>query len=1099
MKLTHPIKSSRFLPRVPRRIASAIRTFLPSIAALCALALDGTSAQASIAYGSINNFDTVNDTGSEAHGFEIEIDDIHSKDITYTYDYNHYGIPKITEDNSDPVHPKVFVRYAGTFANGVWSAYTAIPAGPIAPTQGHQFTNPSVNFGGEHFGVGYTAAPSAVKYNWLIDDGSHNLIHGPPVNVSTPTFAYVPPVNAVPAQVVAVVVPPPPPAPPVLQFGKAVWVKEIKTKTHSANKIALVDLVGDDPGKPQPWANGVDAADPTQIEVEVEWRILQTDFKNAANAKGVLQGAAEKLPHGNEVITRRYEFYKYTGPLDYESGEAVADTVAADGKHGAITVTYNSGFDPATGELIVSTVDTRTIEIVGDFFGAQMSAFDVDARLGLIDHLQDGELNAPYVERKVVVAGSTAFDVSTTGALSNGMSLDPVSGVLSGTPTQSGLFTFDVSATDLNNVTVKKTYTLAIANNGVLPPSSNIVTSASPDIGGSTKGGGSYFNGANVSVVATPNAGYTFVNWTENGAEVSASATYNFVAGGDRALVANFVPAGQNYAVSTAASPANLGTTSGDGSFANDSSVTVNATANAGAAFVAWTEGGNVVSNSASYTFNITTDRTLVANLLAIYDITTSASPANGGSTNGGGSLKDGASVTVTATSNAGYAFANWTEAGMVVSTTAAYSFIASANRALVANFTPTFTIGTTAAPVAGGTTTGGGSVVSGANVTVTATPNTGFAFVNWSEGGTPLSNSPSYTFTAAGNRTLVANFQAAVVVIPAGAFKGIVANLASPTAAGTGLITITTSGSTGNFTGSLMLGATTYAFKGKLDSAGHATVAIPRKGTTALVVDLQFDAVTGFAGSITGGAITSTFAARRCPYSKANPLAEWPGSYTHIIGFPRRQRPPLPVATGTHTISATGAVRIAGKLSDGTSYICSSNVTDAGTFALFAATKLPGFAGFVVSEVALNAANVGSMTAGSPLTWQPATSQAFGRFAFYFDRYTPPTRGKAALKVDAGVPNLDILSTNAVGGMLASWKMMLRDSNIAVDLGAGPGPISLRITATTGVFEGKLKEGSAQRTFTGVVWQSANGGVGILPGFGDQASLTITATYTGQ
>ena len=49
---------------------------------------------ASIAYGSINNFDTVNDTSNVCHGFEIELDDIQTTDITYTYDYNHYGTPR---------------------------------------------------------------------------------------------------------------------------------------------------------------------------------------------------------------------------------------------------------------------------------------------------------------------------------------------------------------------------------------------------------------------------------------------------------------------------------------------------------------------------------------------------------------------------------------------------------------------------------------------------------------------------------------------------------------------------------------------------------------------------------------------------------------------------------------------------------------------------------------------------------------------------------------------------------------------------------------------------------------------------------------------
>ena len=143
---------------------AALRTIAPM---MCAITL-GMSTQAlanskthatpklgktafSQAYGDLNNFDCVNDTGSECHGFEIELDDIHCTDITYTYDYNHYGVPKISQDLTDPLHPKTFVRYAANYVNGVWSAYTAIPSGPISPTMGHQFTNPSINFGGEHF------------------------------------------------------------------------------------------------------------------------------------------------------------------------------------------------------------------------------------------------------------------------------------------------------------------------------------------------------------------------------------------------------------------------------------------------------------------------------------------------------------------------------------------------------------------------------------------------------------------------------------------------------------------------------------------------------------------------------------------------------------------------------------------------------------------------------------------------------------------------------------------------------------------------------------------------------------------------------------
>lgn len=497
------------------------------------------SAQASTAYGTLNNFDCVNDTGVEAHGFEIELEDIHSTDITYTYDYNHYGIPKITEDNSDPAHPRVTVRYAAKkMPDGTWSAFTAIPSGPISPTDGHQFTNPSVNFGGEHFGVGYYGAPTAVRYFWLIDDGSGNLVHGPPVYVSTPTFNYYPPMGQQPAQVQAVVVPPPPPAPPPLQFGEATWVKDIKTTTHNPGKVELTDLVDPDPDNPDAhnWANGEPA------EVETEWRILQTEFANADNPKGILEGVPEDLPDGDEVITRRYEFYKYIGPIDAESGEGMADEVGPDGIHGVGSVTYNDHFDPITGEWVEVTVDLSTVEVVGEFFGAQMAGFDVAPVLGLIDHIPDGELGVAYADRTVVIAGGAAFLAAATGSLPDGTMFDPLTGVFSGTPTAAGVFTFTVEASDTTGAAVSREYIVTIPES--VPETSTIVTSASPMDGGTTVGDGTYDNGTPVTVVATHNEGYAFVNWTEGGMEVSVSAAYPFTVAGDRILVANFVPVG---------------------------------------------------------------------------------------------------------------------------------------------------------------------------------------------------------------------------------------------------------------------------------------------------------------------------------------------------------------------------------------------------------------------------------------------------------------------------------------------------------------------------------------------------------------------------
>jgi hypothetical protein len=38
-------------------------------------------------FGALSNFDAVNDTGATCNGFEIELDDIHSQDVTYTFQF----------------------------------------------------------------------------------------------------------------------------------------------------------------------------------------------------------------------------------------------------------------------------------------------------------------------------------------------------------------------------------------------------------------------------------------------------------------------------------------------------------------------------------------------------------------------------------------------------------------------------------------------------------------------------------------------------------------------------------------------------------------------------------------------------------------------------------------------------------------------------------------------------------------------------------------------------------------------------------------------------------------------------------------------------
>ena len=253
------------------------------------------------------------------------------------------------------------------------------------------FTNPAVNFGGEHFGAGYNAAADAVRYNWLIDNGAGALVHGGAVQVSTPTFTYYPPVvvesraaagagrdRAAAAAGAA--------AEGVWQGGVGEGNQDHHAQRQQGEAARTRFRRSRHPNDKN-WKNG------EPDEVEVEWRILQKDYSKAdGGANNKVPAAAEDLPGGNEVVTRRYEFFKYVGPLDAETGEAMGDAVGPDGIHGIGHVTYADHFNLATDEWVTVTTDMATKMVVGDFTGAQMAAVDVDAAVGLIEHVSEGKL-----------------------------------------------------------------------------------------------------------------------------------------------------------------------------------------------------------------------------------------------------------------------------------------------------------------------------------------------------------------------------------------------------------------------------------------------------------------------------------------------------------------------------------------------------------------------------------------------------------------------------------------------------------------------------------------------------------------------------------
>jgi hypothetical protein len=316
----------------------------------------------------------------------------------------------------------------------------------------------------------------------------------------------------------------------------------------------------------------------------------------------------------------------------------------------------------------------------------------------------------------------------------------------------------------------KKTGTDVLVPAG--PPPFQIYTSNSPFYGSTNSGSIGAYSNSTVTVNATANPCFSFENWTENGNFVTTSPTYTFTATGSRNLTANFVT--NLYVINTFGSPTNGGATTGSAFVACGTSVTVTANTNDGYAFGAWEDdNSNVVSTSSIYTFTVSSNTVLVAifNPLGSSFIATIASPPSAGSTTGGGTYVNGQSETLTATvSDSCYTFVNWTTNGTPVGTSTNCTFTVATNQLFVANFVPIpYNIALSSSPAAGGITAGGGAAGCGTNLTIYATPNSCYTFVNWTENGNVVSWFPYYTFTVGGSHNFVANFTPTIYSISTG------------------------------------------------------------------------------------------------------------------------------------------------------------------------------------------------------------------------------------------------------------------------------------------------------------------------------------------
>ena len=212
-----------------------------------------------------------------------------------------------------------------------------------------------------------------------------------------------------------------------------------------------------------------------------------------------------------------------------DGSEWTFTVTAADGQTAAgYTISVSIAPDPATGNRN-DIAAAKSIVENHDWTVPQATANTEKAVKTWIE----GQLAAMNLNGASYTVTMTGFTTATEGTAAD----------RDGT---NGSFTFTVKlykGNDTGNIATS-TYaeaTVTISDGAVTAtPYTKWTVTVNAGNGGSVSGGGTFEENTQVTVTATPNSGYHFVRWTENGAEVSTSASYSFTLTADRTLTAVF-------------------------------------------------------------------------------------------------------------------------------------------------------------------------------------------------------------------------------------------------------------------------------------------------------------------------------------------------------------------------------------------------------------------------------------------------------------------------------------------------------------------------------------------------------------------------------
>ena len=307
----------------------------------------------------------------------------------------------------------------------------------------------------------------------------------------------------------------------------------------------------------------------------------------------------------------------------------------------------------------------------------------------------------------------------------------------------------------VSNITANRTFTAIGARTLNRYTLSFTIT---PTGAGTVSGGGTYNYGSSVKSTATPATGYNFTKWVdETGGESTTNPYPGWKITKNRTIQAVFTI--KSYSITLAAQfriaetgdftgGTTGGTVSGGGTVTHGTSVTAKATPATGYSFAGWYEGSNKVSDSASYTFSATGNRSLTARFQRQWLTVTFTAGTGGSVAPTSARVEYGGEASSTATAATGYTFSGWSNgvktAKLTVTNVTANATYAASFR--INTYVITYAKETGIASV----TPTSETVEHGANaVGSTAALTTGYNFDGWYNGATRVSTSLTYAPTA--------------------------------------------------------------------------------------------------------------------------------------------------------------------------------------------------------------------------------------------------------------------------------------------------------------------------------------------------------------